>query len=1122
MRAAAVLAVAIVALLAGTGSAAADVHTGEPFEDPACWSSSCEAGGAALTDLVDGNHDWSSAPSDFLTSLLDIQLATGVIPALNTVTDLSGVTLGTSPVPFIWRLAAESGDTAAFRLTAAGFGSMTSDDADIGPFQWNWSATGLNGDWANKPGFYLFTPVGTTSISISNCLQASAGTCRESDVWNSQKEEEFYEAMVGMGVGHLLTGPCSLDPNNVQTCQFARYISPADFWNSVTIDAPLEPSSAGTPGMCTGYADPLTGAGVTLPADGCGTGPDPNPLQSPTLSSIDGKDDPTRARFNCLLRPSFTGCGATNNPPPGPLPPLIFLPGTLGSYLANGGDEKWPNLRALLASFALHETAETAHLLNSLIPVPSWDAYLDELQLDSQGVATDGTTVNRSVGDNGVVSSLTECVTAPNPSSLLHLPTISQSTQYCPIDLPQYGATIAALVADGYRMNSTLFPLGYDWRYGAEHNANDLLTEIDWVLQNTAAGRAAGQVDILAHSQGGLVAEAAAMDPRSLDPATGKSKIARIVTLGTPYLGTPKFLSIFQDGQPCEFDKSLGTIPVVDTQVSVCMLSTDEQKKIVQNFPGSIELLPDKQYYAAAPSPYVVYDARAKAPDPYTWQDMFNLFAAEGRNTGLVQQASDFHDTHDDWNPYGGTQILRVYGTGQGTVGEVYSKPGSCVLGLVCLHPTTTDLLYVSGDGTVAAWSAADANCSPTTPYDGRGDPNTSFSQAVSGLDHMGLAQSADVIGMAVQFFSGATPGPSTCPGLSVPVAAAAAARRRLASSDDGLTGTQLEAFGPVVGVVQDDQGNLTGSYTPDGSLSVQQIPDARFDQGLNSESFFFQDAGDLKGTWVATATGEVQLKLRSYAGDTVTGTVASPPVDVQSGAVITLGLSPAFSALQLQVDDDGNGTVDRTIPFGPPVSGAAALDLTPPTSTVHVDKRLTLHGLVAHVTVNASDSGGAGVSRIEWFTNANGQSGVYTHPLDLPAKGEIYVRAIDGAGNVQADYSIGVLDDHPSLRELVDTFSGPRMAQLGFLDYPGDIDWWGFRLPAGRERFDLAGLAADYDLALYDASGNEIAESDNRGLRPESIIARLAAGTYYIRVSGHQLAWSDTSPYLLSASPTG
>ena len=77
-----------------------------------------------------------------------------------------------------------------------------------------------------------------------------------------------------------------------------------------------------------------------------------------------------------------------------------------------------------------------------------------------------------------------------------------------------------------------------------------------------------------------------------------------------------------------------------------------------------------------------------------------------------------------------------------------------------------------------------------------------------------------------------------------------------------------------------------------------------------------------------------------------------------------------------------------------------------------------------------------------------------------------------------------------------------------------------GLHLTGGREQFELAGLAADYDLGLYDSAGNEIANSDNRDQRPERIVATLPAGTYYVRVSATSKAWSDVSPYLLIASP--
>ena len=78
-----------------------------------------------------------------------------------------------------------------------------------------------------------------------------------------------------------------------------------------------------------------------------------------------------------------------------------------------------------------------------------------------------------------------------------------------------------------------LSPVGLDWRLSATTNARRVLTIINKVITLTGTDR----VDILAHSQGGLVAEAIAHDNASA------GKIYRIVTLGTPYLGAPKMLS---------------------------------------------------------------------------------------------------------------------------------------------------------------------------------------------------------------------------------------------------------------------------------------------------------------------------------------------------------------------------------------------------------------------------------------------------------------------------------------------------------------------------------------------------------------------------------------------------
>ena len=63
------------------------------------------------------------------------------------------------------------------------------------------------------------------------------------------------------------------------------------------------------------------------------------------------------------------------------------------------------------------------------------------------------------------------------------------------------------------------------------------------------------------------------------------------------------------------------------------------------------------------------------------------------------------------------------------------------------------------------------------------------------------------------------------------------------------------------------------------------------------------------------------------------------------------------------------------------------------------------------------------------------------------------------------------------------------------------DTDYYRFTLShARRMRFELRNLTADADLYLEDASGRELRVSNRSGTAADSIIASLAAGTYYLR----------------------
>ena len=129
------------------------------------------------------------------------------------------------------------------------------------------------------------------------------------------------------------------------------------------------------------------------------------------------------------------------------------------------------------------------------------------------------------------------------------------------------------LQSHGYQENVNLFPLAFDWRKSAGFNSSILLAKIDQVLAQTGAPK----VNILAHSQGGLVTEVALKDPSSA------GKVSRVLTMGTPYLGATKALGVLDYGEPCQ-----------NEVFGICILDPKEVQKLSTNFPGPVSF---RSYY---------------------------------------------------------------------------------------------------------------------------------------------------------------------------------------------------------------------------------------------------------------------------------------------------------------------------------------------------------------------------------------------------------------------------------------------------------------------------------------------------------------------------------------------
>ena len=152
-----------------------------------------------------------------------------------------------------------------------------------------------------------------------------------------------------------------------------------------------------------------------------------------------------------------------------------------------------------------------------------------------------------------------------------------------------YQGMINKLQSLGYLENVLLFYYPYDWRKDWAHTDSDLAATIDAVLQRTQMDK----VILMAHSTGGLVA-------RNYLLHYGAAKVDQLITMGTPYLGSPMIAKYLEAGDDMK-----------------AHLQPGETWWLAQNFLGLYQLLPQPTWFTAADQdgvfPYYLVRSRVDA-----------------------------------------------------------------------------------------------------------------------------------------------------------------------------------------------------------------------------------------------------------------------------------------------------------------------------------------------------------------------------------------------------------------------------------------------------------------------------------------------------------------------------
>ena len=440
----------------------------------------------------------------------------------------------------------------------------------------------------------------------------------------------------------------------------------------------------------------------------------------------------------------------------------------------------------------------------------------------------------------------------------------------------------------GYVDNSTLFTLAYDWRRDIP---NATMAKLDALVNQARAQAGTSQVDIVGHSMGGLVAR----NYLSANAATA-AKVRRLITLGTPYLGSPKFLKSLLYGD--QFGPSflgLGLDPA-------------EVQDLVQNMAGGWELLPTRAYYnfydnsnGNLLSPYREdrdVDGDGQARGVVDYNGLMTILRNQGRNQNAATFARDFHDRLDTNWPGSHPRLSFIDGSGLSTLGQVRDYTGSCWSWFHYVPCAKTDLLNVDGDGTVPYYSATPMDSNRGLDYTG------GASIHIVNREHAALVQYDRILGI----YTGDGPAlpilgqilnnqVDQIGGNFFAVAASEATNLAQAGSKPaprkiGLTGYAIAITNGVEIEAFDASGHHTGKVAGSDHKYEQEIGGSSLEIAQDSQLLYLPEGGKYRLHLTASTNGSFDLKVRSLSGDIIKSTVVYLNVPIKPGdqAELTIG----------------------------------------------------------------------------------------------------------------------------------------------------------------------------------------------------------------------------------------
>ncbi len=429
-------------------------------------------------------------------------------------------------------------------------------------------------------------------------------------------------------------------------------------------------------------------------------------------------------------------------------------------------------------------------------------------------------------------------------------------------------------------------------------------------LEELAASSTSKRVTIIAHSNGGLVAKELM---RQLGDAETARLIDKVIFVAVPQSGAPQALGAllygYKEGLPWWFP-GIVSIPTA--------------RQFAENSPMGYHLLPSDSYFRSVQDQHhsVVSfgsgESHKKERNAYgtlieSFDELKNFaLAAEGGrerpnlsafwsanilNPTLLEYGQTIHDSLDSWTPPPGVTVYQIAGWGQDTVAgiEYYE---TCVLSVCVPHYRPT--FVEDGDGVVPVPSALMMSEAENVKKYWL-NLHTYNDAAPINRDHGNILEIPELRSFVEQILSEDT---STLPEFIVNQ-----------QPETAAIGKKLRFFlhSPLTLEVSDQNGNRVGP-NEDGSED-EEIQGAEYGRFGEVQYISVPAEAEYNLRLDGYDTGTFSLDIQEVVDGNIVATTTYADLPTTSSTLASLTITGDIeSATPLQVDEDGNGTVDISL----------------------------------------------------------------------------------------------------------------------------------------------------------------------------------------------------------------